>query len=168
MATTSNITNPVFDSILPVYGNPRKNTPVWNEDDKMFIYDEYESACGNRYYKGLRFTNRIAIVENIGFYHTWRYIDSIEVYTYNNNSKSLIGSVKYEKTFYNRDTIRLAVESILKQYIQGQLKMQNLQMSNDVIEQEAKKYVEESYISFLSDDFGRKMTNLLPMFTSKQ
>lgn len=168
MATTSNITNPVFDSILPVYGNPRKNTPVWNEDDKMFIYDEYESACGNRYYKGLRFTNRIAIVENIGLHHTWRYIDSIEVYTYNNNSKSLIGSVKYEKTFYNRDTIRLAVESILKQYIQGQLKMQNLQMSNDVIEQEAKKYVEESYISFLSDDFGRKMTNLLPMFTSKQ
>ena len=168
MATTSNITNPVFDSILPVYGNPRKNTPVWNEDDKMFIYDEYESACGNRYYKGLRFTNRIAIVENIGLHHTWRYIDSIEVYTYNNNSKSLIGSVKYEKTFYNRDTIRLAVESILKQYIQGQLKMQNLQMSNDVIEQEAKKFVEESYISFLSDDFGRKMTNLLPMFTSKQ
>lgn len=168
MATTSNITNPVFDSILPVYGNPRKNTPVWNEDDKMFIYDEYESACGNRYYKGLRFTNRIAVVENIGLYHTCKYIDSIEVYTYNNNSKSLIGSVKYEKTFYNRDMIRRAVESIIKQYVQGQLKVQNLQMNDDIIEQEAKKYVEESYISFLSDDFGRNMTNMLPMFTTQQ
>lgn len=168
MATASSITNPVFDSILPVYGNPRKNTPVWNEDDKMFIFDEYTSSAGHLYYRGLRFTNRIAVVENIGLYHTCKYIDSIEVYTYNNNSKSLIGSVKYEKTFYNRDMIRRAVESIIKQYVQGQLKVQNLQMNEDVIEQEAKKYVEESYISFLSDDFGRNMTNMLPMFTSQQ
>ena len=168
MATTSNITSPVFDSILPVYGKPRKNISVWNEDDKMFIFDEYTTAAGHLHYKGLRFTNRIAVVENIGLYHTWKYIDSIEVYTYNNNSKSLIGSVMYEKTFYNRDLIRRDVEAILKQYIQGQLKMQNLQMSDDVIDQEAKKYVEESYISFLSDNFGRKMTNMLPMFTSKQ
>jgi hypothetical protein len=64
--------------------------------------------------------------------------------------------------------IRRAVESIIKQYVQGQLKVQNLQMNEDVIEQEAKKYVEESYISFLSDDFGRNMTNMLPMFTSQQ
>ena len=168
MATTNSITTPIFDSILPMYGNPRKNTPVWNEDDKMFIYDEYETIGGNRHYKGLRFTNRIAVVENIGLYHTWKYIDSIEVYTYNNQSKSLIGSMKYEKTFYNRDVIRCDVESIIKQYIQGQLKLQNLQMSDDVIEREAKKFVNESYISFLSDDFGRKMTNLLPVFTSKQ
>ena len=140
MATTSSITNPVFDSILPVYGNPRKNTPVWNEDDKMFIFDEFTSSAGHLHYRGLRFTNRIAVVENIGLYHTWKYIDSIEVYTYNNNSKSLIGSVKYEKTFYNRDMIRRAVESIIKQYVQGQLKVQNLQMNEDVIEQEAKKY----------------------------
>lgn len=167
MATTS-ITNTLFDSILPVYGNPRKNVPVWNEDDKMFLYDEYETAGGNRYYKGLRFTSRIAIVENIGLYHTWKYIDGIEVYTFNNNSKVLIGSKKYDKTFYNREMIQRDIETIMKQYVLSQAKAQNLVISEQYVEQETLKYVEESYTSFLSDNFGRKMTNMLPMFTSQQ
>ena len=167
MATTNNVTNTVIDSLLPVYGNPRKNIPVWNEDDRMFIFDEFTTSAGHLHYKGLRFTNRIVVVENIALYHTWRYIDSIEVYTYNNHSKSLIGSMKYDKTFYNRDLIRRDVESIVKQYIQGQLKVQNVPMNEDVIVREVKKYVEESYTSFLSDDFGRSMTNLLPMFTTQ-
>ena len=64
MATIKNITNNVFDSILPVYGNQRANLPIWNESQKMFITSEYESASGNRYYKGIRFSvyQRTAVI----------------------------------------------------------------------------------------------------------
>ena len=63
METIKNITNNVFDSILPVYGNQRANLPIWNESQKMFITSEYESASGNRYYKGIRFSERLVIIE---------------------------------------------------------------------------------------------------------
>ena len=46
----------------------------------MFFCEEYESGNGHRYYKGVRFCDRIVIVEKVGLYHTWTYIDGIEVY----------------------------------------------------------------------------------------
>ena len=75
MAQIANISNSLFDSILPTFGNTGNNLPVWNEGQKMFISSEYESAAGNRYYKGIRFCEQLAIVETVGLYHTWTYID---------------------------------------------------------------------------------------------
>ena len=67
MANISINTTSFIDGILPVYGNPRCNIPVWNEGEKMFISDEYQSDKGNWYYKGLRFSDRLAIVEKVGY-----------------------------------------------------------------------------------------------------
>lgn len=67
MANISINTTSFIDGILPVYGNPRCNIPVWNEGEKMFISDEYQSAKGNWYYKGLRFSDRLAIVERLDY-----------------------------------------------------------------------------------------------------
>ena len=64
--------------------------------------------------------------------------------------------------------IQRDIETIMKQYVLSQAKAQNLVISEQYVEQETLKYVEESYTSFLSDNFGRKMTNMLPMFTSQQ
>ena len=73
MANISINTTSFIDGILPVYGNPRCNIPVWNEGEKMFISDEYQSAKGNWYYKGLRFSDRLAIVEKVGLFHSFKY-----------------------------------------------------------------------------------------------
>ena len=44
MATlTKAINKSLFDSILPTFGNPRVRIPVWDDSQKMFICDEYES-----------------------------------------------------------------------------------------------------------------------------
>lgn len=52
MATlTKAINKDLFDSILPTFGNPRVHVPVWDEGQKMFLCEEYESANGHRYYK---------------------------------------------------------------------------------------------------------------------
>lgn len=52
---TKAINKDLFDSILPTFGNQRVHIPVWDEGQKMFLCEEYESASGNRYYKGVRF-----------------------------------------------------------------------------------------------------------------
>ena len=62
MATLSKAINKnLFDSILPSFGNPRVHIPVWDDSQKMFICDEFESNGGHRYYRGIRFCDRIVI-----------------------------------------------------------------------------------------------------------
>ena len=100
MAQITNITNSLFDSILPAFGNKGNNLPVWNEGQKMFISSEYESAAGNRYYKGLRFCEQLAIVEQVGLYHTWTYIDGIEIYAFDGNKPRLIGKRQFDKQLH--------------------------------------------------------------------
>ena len=79
MATlTKAINKNLFDSILPSFGNPRVHIPVWDDSQKMFICDEFESNGGHRYYRGIRFCDRIVILEKVGLYHSWTYIQRAE------------------------------------------------------------------------------------------
>lgn len=74
---TKAINKDLFDKILPTFGNPRVHVPIWDEGQKMFLCEEYDSGNGHRYYKGVRFCDRIVIVEKVGLYHTWTYIDGV-------------------------------------------------------------------------------------------
>ena len=37
MAKISGVGTNLLDSILPTFGNPRANTPIWSESQHMFI-----------------------------------------------------------------------------------------------------------------------------------
>lgn len=167
MANISINTTSFIDGILPVYGNPRCNIPVWNEGGKMFISDEYQSAKGNWYYKGLRFSDRLAIVEKVGLFHSFKYIDEIEVYTFNEKSRTLIGSHKFEKTFYDKDLIQNKAKEMVSDYITSQMKLQNLSVRRDSIVSEVDKIVGATYVSLLSDDYNINLQNLLPVLQTE-
>lgn len=168
MANFNSVQNIVIDSILPVYGDnqPRKVMPVWDEGQKMFIMSEYESAAGNRYIQGLRFSNRLAVVEEVGLYHTWKYIDGLKVYSWNGTSKRLIGSRKYVRHFYDADFIRQELEDIVKSHIEGQLKLQQQPVDKDAIMAQAHALTNMCYISFLSDDFETNLHELIPLLAA--
>lgn len=109
MATlTKAINKDLFDSILPTFGNPRVHVPVWDEGQKMFLCEEYESANGHRYYKGVRFCDRIVVVEKVGLYHSWTYIDSIEIYVFNGKR---LNSYRRRTTRKNSVTKSLSVKN---------------------------------------------------------
>ena len=167
MATFNNITNNVFDSILPTFGNPRANLPVWNESQKMFITSEYESQAGNRYYKGIRFSNRLVIIEKVGLYHTWTYIDEVEVYAFDGKKPVLIGNTKFEKEFYNRQLIQDECANILSNYMKGQMKLMNTTVIQDSTLSVAKEWIESSYKSFLYDATPLSLENMMPLLENK-
>ena len=167
MARLANVTNNVFDSILPTIGNSRVKLPIWNEGDKMFLSSEYESASGHRYYQGLRFTDRVAVVETFGHYHTWKYIDCIDVYAFDGNNKVLIGTRKFDKTFYDQELIKKETEKILQEYFKGQMKLQHISVSEEQVKMEAKRHIEASYTSFLSDNYNPRLQGLLPLLGTK-
>ncbi len=151
-----------FESILPEYGHPRVKIPTWNEGQKMFICDEYVSASGNRYYRGIRFSNNVVVVETIGLYHSWTYIDSIELYAFNGEKLELVQKEQYDKKFRNEEFVRSETERLLKAYLQGVAKLQNNNEALLQIEEYAQKIMDGCYKSILDDDYNLCLTKIIP------
>ena len=168
MATlTKAINNDLYDCILPPYGSPRVYVPVWDNAQRMFIFDEYESASGHRYYRGIRFCNRMAIVEKVGLYHSWTYIDGIEIYAFNEKKLELVQTRDYNKVFRNEEFIRTESVSMVKDYLFGVLKTQRMPMQMEQIEALARELVADCYKSFLDQDFNVKLTQIIPAIEQK-
>ena len=163
MATlTKAINKNLFDSILPSFGNPRVHIPVWDDSQKMFICDEFESGSGHRYYRGIRFCDRIVILEKVGLYHSWTYIDSIELYAFNGQKMELIQKRDYDKVFRNEDFIRQESEQMVKDYLMGVMKTQRICAPAEQIDSQASELISGCYKSFLDPDFNTRLTQILP------
>lgn len=163
MATlTKAINKSLFDRILPTYGSPRVHIPTWDNSQKMFICDEYESGNGHRYYRGIRFCDRIVILEKVGLYHSWTYIDSIELYAFNGQKMELIQKRDYDKVFRNEAFIRQESEQMVKDYLTGVMKTQRICVSAEQLDTQAKELVDNCYKSFLDGDFNTRLTQILP------
>lgn len=167
MAQIANISNSLFDQMLPAFGTPGNNLPVWNEGQKMFISSEYESSAGNRYYKGLRFCEQLAIVETWGTYHTWTYINSVEIYTFDGNKPKFVGKKTFDKVFYNTDFIKAQTEQMVQEYMKGQIKIQKVNLPAVRIAEQAKIIVDRSYKSFLDADYTPRVQMMLPVLTEE-
>lgn len=168
MATlTKAINKDLFDSILPTFGNPRVHVPVWDEGQKMFLCEEYESANGHRYYKGVRFCDRIVVVEKVGLYHSWTYIDGIEIYAFNGKRLELVQKKDYEKVYRNEEFIRKELETMVRNYIEGVLKAHKSSMSQAELEEKSKAIIDGCYKSFLDSDFNTRLTQILPQIEQK-
>jgi len=144
----------VYDTLFPAFGSQGINLPVWDEGQKMFLGVQYTSEAGHLYYKGLRFTDRIAIVETVGKWNTWTYINEIQVYRFDGNSKVLIGTKKFDKVFYDRQLIQRETEQIVSEYMKGMIKMSgNSSCLPANIDSQAKQLVGDTYKSFLDSDY---------------
>lgn len=163
MATINTFTPSVIDSILPVFGQRRVHQPIWDESRKMFIADEYESQRGNRSYKGVRVSDRFIIVEQIGNYHNWSYINSVEMYVFDGKERQLIGKKEFPKTFYNADLVRKTTEEMLMGYMKSQLQMQHHNMPDNVLLPHVREFVERSYCSLLDDKSQRLLEVAKPL-----
>ncbi len=163
MATlTKAINKNLFDSILPTFGNPRVHVPVWDEGQKMFICDEYESASGHRYIRGIRFCDRIVILEKVGLYHSWTYIDGIELYAFNGQKMELIQKRDYDKEFRSEAFVRQESEQMVREYLTGVMKMQRISVPAEQVALQAQELVSGCYKSFLDPDYNTRLTQILP------
>lgn len=150
MARICEVGNNFLDTILPIIGNPRVNTPIWNESQQMFITDQYTSAAGNTYYLGVRFCDRFVTILHIGLYHNWTYINEVEVYAFDHQERVLIGKTTLDK-FYDENLVRSATEALLQNYIEGQYKLQGSVFEKKELEEQVKGLVDRSYCSMLDD-----------------
>ena len=164
---TKAINKSLFDDILPSYGTSRIHIPVWDDSQKMFICDEYESENGHRYYRGIRFCDRIVILEKVGLYHSWTYIDSIELYAFNGQKMELIQKRDYDKVFRNEDFIRQESEQMVKDYLTGVMKSRSMHAPLEMIAAHAAELINGCYKSFLDSDYNTRLTQILPKLEQK-
>ena len=163
MATLSKAFNrSPFDDILPPFGNPRVRFPIWDESQRMFICDEHDSSSGHRYYRGVRFCDRIVIVENVGLYHSWTYIDSIELYAFYGHRLELIQKRDYDKEFRREEFIRKEACQMVADFLRGIMKMHRSCVSAEQIETHARELIDRCYKSFLDSDYNTRLTQILP------
>ena len=163
MARISGVGNNLLDSILPTYGNPRVNTPIWNESQHMFITDQYTSAAGNTYYLGVRFTDRFVTILHIGLYHNWTYINEVEVYAFDEHERRLVGKTSIDQ-YYNEDLVRSTTENLLQDYIEGQMKLNGNTVNHEQLECQVKELVQKSYFSLLEDaNTAKKLEAVKPL-----
>lgn len=163
MATlTKAINKNLFDSILPTFGNPRVRIPIWDDSQKMFIIDEYESGSGNHYYRGIRFCDRIVILEKVGLYHCWTYIDGIELYAFNGQKMELIQKRDFDKVYRSEDFVRQESEQMVKDYLTGVMKTQRVCIPAEEIAAQAAALISGCYKSFLAPDFNTRLIQILP------
>lgn len=139
------VTYNFLDKILPVFGNPRENIPVYCDSQRMFISSHYTSASGNMYYKGVRFTDRLVMIEKVGLYKNFSYIDSIELYAFNGEERVLIGKFDYEKVFYDADRIKIDATSIIANYLKDSARIAGVLMDATRAQQQATELLQKMY-----------------------
>ncbi|MCQ2280026.1 MAG: hypothetical protein MJZ49_04395 [Bacteroidales bacterium] len=168
MATLAKaISKNLFDNILPTFGNPRTNIPIWDNGQKMFICDEYDSGNGHRYYRGIRFCDRVVILEKVGLYHNWTYLDGIELYAFNEKKLELIQKRDYEKVFRKEEFVRSESESMVKDYLSGILKANRTAVPAEQLDKQVKELIDGCYKSFLSPDFNTRLLQIIPSIEQK-
>ena len=128
----------------------------------MFICDEYEGGSGHRYYRGIRFCDRIVILEKVGLYHSWTYIDGIELYAFNGQKMELIQKRDYDKEFRNETFVKKESEQMVKDYLTGVMKARRINIPAEQIAAQASELVEGCYKSFLAPDYNTRLTQILP------
>lgn len=163
------IAKDLLNDILPTYGTPvRQRRPVWDDGQKMFIYDEWEAATGHHYYCGIRFCDRFAVVEKVGMYHFCTYIDSIEVYAFCGKKLQLIQKKDYSKAFRSEELVRAQTEEMVTNYFKGVLKSQRISMSEDKVSEEVKAMLDQCYKSYIDNDYNIRLTQIIPQLSLEQ
>jgi hypothetical protein len=139
------IPNSFLDRVLPTFGNQRENITIYDSTQKMFLSNTYTSDSGNMYYKGLRFSDRLVMVEHIGLYKNWTYIDEVDIYAFDGCQMTVIGKKKLEKQFYSPEIIKTEVLTMTFEFLKSQMALSGGSGTDETLQTLATELLEEVY-----------------------
>lgn len=133
----------LIDQVLPVGAI---NTSIkYNESQNMFVSSGYTSNAGNSYFQGLRLSDRIFIVIDIGIGYMYTFLNGITIHTAQNNERKVIGSKTYYNQVYNEIKIKEDAKEIVIEELKKESQSKGLKFDeNDFIEF-VDKLVEDAY-----------------------
>jgi len=85
------------------------------------------------------------MVEYVGIYKSWTYIDKIELFAFNGTNRELIGRKEFSKEFYKQEELKVEVEALTLNYLKSQMVLSNGQASEETLQLSAKQITDEMY-----------------------
>ena len=163
--TTSKADKNFFASILPQFGTEMNAMPIWDASQRLFIVNQYESASGHHYYRGVRFCQDLLIMECVGLSYHWTYLDSLSLFAFDGHQLVLIQKKDYQNQFHDKDFIKDESRRMLHDYITGMARIQHCRVDEKEVEQAVERMITAAYKDFLDNDYSlpfQKILQLLP------
>jgi hypothetical protein len=142
------MTNTVLQTIVA------KNLPAlssesltYNAAKNVFLTQGYTSAAGNMYYKAVRLSNRLMVYYDLGQGYAYTFLNGIKLYCFDGQKANLIAQKYWGGCDYRIFNEQFAQEQsilMLRGFLEGQLKLQGAQVSDQELTSFARGMVEET------------------------
>lgn len=93
----------IVSSVLPTVVNSSKLT--YNEAQNLFLTTGYVSLAGNTYLKGIRLSDVIVLVVDVGIGYAHTFLNSVRVYTASSDRK-LIAERGFNTCYYSEERVK--------------------------------------------------------------
>ena len=121
---------------------------VYNAKHNVYLTQGYTSAAGNTYFKAIRGNNRLLMYFDIGQGYAYTFLNGITLYAWDGNRAKVIGQrrwggsnwVAYSDAFAREQCI-----GMLKDYLAGQARLLNGQISDSQLREFSRNMVDETY-----------------------
>lgn len=120
---------------------------TYNAAKNVYLTLGYTSAAGNMYYKAIRFSEKLAVFYHIGQGYARTFLNGITLFCWDGTKAKIIGQ-KFWGGYDWRDFSEYFAKEqsilMLKGFLEGQLKLQGAQVSDQELASFARGMVEET------------------------
>lgn len=120
---------------------------IYNVAKNVFLSQGYTSAAGNMYYKVIRLSNRLVVYYDLGQGYLHTFLNGIKLFCFDGQKTNLIAQKSWGGCDYRIFNEQFAKEQsiqMLKGFLEGQLKLQGAQVSDQELASFARGIVEET------------------------
>lgn len=105
---------------------------TYNAAKNVFLTMGYTSAAGNMYYKAIRLSNRLIVYYDLGQGYIHTFLNGIKLYCFDGQKANLIAQKYwggYDYRIFNEQFAKEQSTLMLKNFLEGQLKIQGAHVS---------------------------------------
>ena len=120
---------------------------TYNAAKNVFLSMGYTSAAGNMYYRAIRLSNRLIVYYDLGQGYIHTFLNGIKLYCFDGQKANLIAQKYwggYDYRIFNEQFAKEQSILMLKNYLDGQLKIQGAYVSEQEIYSYARNMIEET------------------------
>ena len=120
---------------------------TYNAARNIFLTQGYTSAAGNMYYKAIRISNRLGVYYDLGQGYAHTFLNGIKLFCFDGQKSNFIAQKCWNGDDWKVFSEQFAKEQsilMLKNFLEGQLKIQGSHVSEQEIFSYARNMIEET------------------------
>ena len=121
---------------------------TYNAAKNVFLSMGYTSAAGNMYYRAIRLSNRLIVYYDLGQGYIHTFLNGIKLYCFDGQKANLIAQKYwggYDYRIFNEQFAREQSILMLKNFLEGQLKIQGAHVNDQEVYSFARNMIEETH-----------------------